>query len=375
MQIDQDIDKLLNSVEIGHHSVESAVQMFIDSLPGFNNNRHRPLTVKKYERCLLLDPKYSFTKHLADLGITFIEDTTIETLERYKDMLLNNLEPQTVRSYITAVRNLYEFVARMGWISESFEKFRLPAIPRRKEIRILPEEVQKIVLNEDWGLNTFTVSRNKVIVMLFLKHGLHPLEFPRIKESHIHPYKDLVYLTVFGKKSVKREVMLDEETVEALKKYMIERAHHMYKNRIKTDNIFLTLTGKDSKYEITTAGVQAILLRIKQILKSQGCLWDLSTLNAQGCRRTAASKKYELAEHLPIHHPELTICGELGHSLEVSQKHYWKHSLKNKYLMAKGSSIIEDKMDRNKLPEKGDDDFRSLYGPSFFTESDLTDQD
>lgn len=372
MKIDHDIDQMIKSVEGGHHTVETAVQMFIDSLPGFNNNRHRPLTIKKYERCLLLDPKYSFVKHLTDIGIPFIEDTTIEALERYKDMLLNSIDPQTVRPYITAVRCLFEYVARMGWKPESFEKFRLPPIPRRKEIRTIPQEVQKKVLEEDWGNNSFTIARNKFAVKLFLKHGLHPLEFPRLKESHIHQYKDLYYITVYGKKFVKREVMLDDDTVKSFTIYMIERAHHIHVHKIKTDRIFLNLTGKNGNYEISTAGIQAILLRIKTILRSQGCLLDLSTLNAQGCRRSAASRKYEVAEHMPIHHPEMTICGELGHSLEVSQKHYWKHSLKNKYLMAKGAPIVEEQMDRNELPEKGNNDFQSLYGRSFFTEIDLT---
>ena len=47
-------------------------------------------------------------------------------------------------------------------------------------------------------------------------------------------------------------------------------------------------------------------------------------------------KEYEMAENSPVHHPELTLSGQYGHSLEVAQKHYWKKSKKNAYRLVKG---------------------------------------
>jgi hypothetical protein len=101
-------------------------------------------------------------------------------------------------------------------------------------------------------------------------------------------------------------------------------------------------------YTITTSGVQSIVRRIKQELKLKGCLWDLSALNAQGCRRTAVSNDYEIAEDSPIHHPEFTLCGQYGHSLAVAQKYYWRRSLKNAYRFIKGSPGS----DRQEQPQK-----------------------
>lgn len=343
MMIDKDIENLLNCVSQGMHQAHSVAEEFIHNSAGYKNSVRQNLTVKKYRRCLIDDPRYSFLKFLLNIGIEYIEDINLEILEKYKNMLMNNLEIQTVRSYVTAVKQLLKYCINMEWIDSSlYMKYKLPKIKKKKEIKTVPDEVINLVINREWGTNTFTKSRNTLIVFLFLKHGLHPLEFPRLKVKHIKPFEDLVYLEIYGKRWAKREVMLDTDTINALKTYMIERAHHINKHKIKTDSVFLSQSSKGGDFIIRKEGVQAVIRRIKETLESEGCYWDLSTLNAQGLRRTAASKKYEAAEYMPIHHPEMTICGELGHSLGVSQNHYWKKSLKNKYLMSKGMEMLND---------------------------------
>jgi hypothetical protein len=250
---------------------------------------------------------------------------------------------------MTATRLLFQYVHRLGWIKEDFSiGMHLPK-PRKKEhIKTLSPEVTKQVLSGEWGTNSFAIARNHLIAILFIKRGLHPKEFPTILEEHIHPYEDLAYVTVYGKRGVPRDVMLDPETLDAWRIYMVERAHFMYVKKIRTKNIFLSLNPMDDSYTITTSGVQSIVRRIKQELKLKGCLWDLSALNAQGCRRTAVSNDYEIAEDSPIHHPEFTLCGQYGHSLAVAQKYYWRRSLKNAYRFIKGSPGS----DRQEQPQK-----------------------
>jgi hypothetical protein len=267
-----------------------------------------------------------------------------------------------------------EFSRKMGWIQIDFIKdFHLPKIKTKKPIRTVPEEVQKEVLEGEWGNNSFTIARNHLIACLFLIRGLRPLEFPKLCECHIFPYEDLCYLKVFGKKDAEREVMLDQITFQALRLFMIERAHFMINNKIREKHIFLSLVPRNGSYVISKAGVQAIIRRIKEELRLTGCIWDLSTLNPQGCRRSAVSNDYARAEDSPVHHPEFTLSGQYGHSLEIAQKHYWKHSLKNAYRMVKGTAKTEEgskpQETNSHPPQKG---FRDIFpSGSFFREAGL----
>jgi site-specific recombinase XerD len=358
MEIDPDIEKLIKTVEVGQHSVEYAALSYLESLPGFQNSQHRPLTSKKYERCLLNDKKYGFVNYAKQIGLQNIEEIKKGHIEAYKDKLLNALDPQTVRTYITPVRQLMGYCRRMEWIENDYTKeVRLPKLTKKKEIRTVPMQVQAEVLDGEWGNNPFTVARNHLVACLFLRRGLRPLEFPKIRECHIHPYRDLAYLEIFGKRDAERDVMLDEMTFEALKIYMVERAHFMHVHHVHDDHIFLSLVPRNGDYVIAKEGIQAIIRRIKHEMKMNGSLWDLSALNPQGCRRSAVSRDYERAEYSPAHHPEFTLSGQYGHSLAVAQKHYWKKSLKNAYLMTKGGAAIDETL------KKKDDDPEDAKDP------------
>jgi site-specific recombinase XerD len=336
MEIDKDIQQLLTIIEAATHPIELGIQYFIESLPGYNNRLHCAGTVSKYDACLRKAP-HCFLIFMHSKGIHQIEHIKKEDAELFKGYLLNHLDPQTVRSYMTAARLFFQFILRLGWLKEDYSVgMRQPKPQRKGHIKIISNEIVKEVLDGEWGKNSFVVARNHLIACLFLRRGLHPKEFRTILEEHVHPYEDLAYVTVFGKRNEPRDVMLDPETLEAWRIYMVERAHFMYEKKIHTKHIFLSINPHDDSYAITTPGVQAIIRRIKHELKMNGCMWDLSVLNAQGCRRTAVSHDYEIAEDSPIHHPELTLSGQYGHSLEIAQKHYWRKSLKNAYRFIKG---------------------------------------
>ncbi len=365
MEIDADIQKLLTTVESGQHSISIAIHQYLESLPGYQNGLHRSITINKYERGLHKDPRYNFQKYLNDQGVSFIEEIKKEHLEKYKNWLLNTLDVNSVRNYITPVRQLMEFMKLLGWIENDYSKdFHLPKFKTKKPIRTIPKEIQEQVLDGDWGLNSFTIARNHLVACLLLKRGLHPLEFPKLRERHIHPYNDLGYLEIYGKRDAERDVMLDDVTFKALQIYMVERAHFLHINKIHDDHIFLSLISRNDTYAISIAGVQAIVRRIKQELRLQGCLWDLTALNPQGCRRSAVSNDYEQAEYLPVQHPEFTLSGQYGHSLEIAQKHYWKKSLKNAYKMVKGQLYVEGPLSEN--ADKSQSGPRSIFPQGSF---------
>jgi hypothetical protein len=262
----------------------------------------------------------------------------------------------------------------MGWIKEDWSsELHVPKVKKKEHIKVIPNQVTEEILRNDWGVNSFTIARNNLIARLFINRGLHPKEFQTILEEHIHPYENLAYITVFGKRDVPRDVMLDPDTFHALRIYMIERAHYLHVKKIHSVHIFLSLNPIDGSYSITTAGVQSVVRRIKELLKLGGCLWDLSAVNPQGCRRTAVSNDYEKAEDSPIHHPELTLSGQYGHSLTVAQKYYWKKSLKNAYRFVAGTNpppesghVQGNSPPSSKPPPTEGGDIRGIFPPSSF---------
>ena len=129
--------------------------------------------------------------------------------------------------------------------------------------------------------------------------------------------------------------MLDEDSFIALKDYAIKRAYYIAWRKIRDNHLFLNLIPKNGSYAIDKSCVQSLVRRIKHELELSGCLWDLTYLNPQGCRRTAESAEFERAEYLPIPNAHLSIIGQFGHSMRVAEKHYWKKSKRNAYLLLK----------------------------------------
>jgi site-specific recombinase XerD len=349
---DSEIERLLSDIACGKHSLSEAIGDFIGSLPGHNYRFHRPKTVEKYEDCLVKSP-HAFSRFIAGRGKSNVEEIKKDDLILYKDGLLNKLDQTSVRPFITALKQFCHYVFKLGWTGEDLSAaVTVPHVRKKELIKTVPFEVEKRVLEGEWGVNPIVKARNHLIACLLLRRGLHPKEFPTLTEQDIHPYRDLCYITVFGKRDEPRDVMLDPITFMALKIYMIERAHYMHVNKIHDNHIFLSLVPKNGSHVLTIPGVQAIVRRIKEQLKLQGCLWDLATLNAQGCRRTAVTRDYERAEDSPAFHPELTLCGQYGHSLPVAQKHYWRKSLKNAYRMIKDGERAELDKPQDEIDER-----------------------
>jgi site-specific recombinase XerD len=351
MDIDNDIEQLLKDICKGQHPVDLTIRKFLESLPGYENSLHSPLTVKKYSACLLTGPN-CFAGFLRANRIENIEECRADMLELYKSHVLNKVDLVTARSHITAARQLLTFTGKLEWTKAELAKnFHLPKKIGPHMIRTVPREVIKMLLEMDWGRNPFVVARNRLTCFLFASRGLRPLEMPRLKMGCIVPYKDLAYLwPVIGKKLAQRFVMLDQETLQVLKVYLIERAHFALRHHIKDDALLLAEVARNGSYVISKAGIQAVIARIKTEMLCQGCLWDLSALNPQGLRRSAESAEYERAEFLPINNPQLSIPGQYGHSQQVSEKHYWAKSKRNAYLLAKGGPLVD------KLRSEGDED-------------------
>jgi len=270
--------------------------------------------------------------------------------DRYKDCLLNKIALNSVRSYVTAARGLLNYAHRMGWIPENISKiFHNSKAKNPVPIKPIPPEIEHEVLNGDWGKNSLNTARNKLIACLIMKRGLTPMEFGSVLEEHIKPLGSLGYITVFGKNKKSRDVVLDIETLEALRIYMLERAHYLRLKRINTQQVFLSLNPQSGSYAITGAGVMAVLRQIKTELRLRGYVFDLSGLTSRNCRKVAIDKSYKQTNQAKIPHVDLTLSGQHGYGIGGISDHNRKAKLWQKSLKNAGQIMnhIEEKVDSN----------------------------
>jgi site-specific recombinase XerD len=343
MKIDEDINHMLTDIVKSHHTIDEAILRFLESLPGYEYRFHRPLTIKSYERCLLRDPN-NFNDYMKGNGIVQIDAVRRDNLEFYKARILNVVEPRTASKFITAVKQLFKYSSKLGWIDENITlDFELPKAPQKKEIEVIKPELCEALLNGDWGCNPFARKRNHLILCFFLRRGMHPKEIPGVMLVHIEPYKDVAVISVCGKRSKWREVMLDPYTWHALQDYAPERGKYLAWRGVSDEHLILgSLPRPDGSYAMSIAGVSGVIKRMKTLLERRGCLLSLKNVCPNLMRHTAESNDWERAEHLPVHHPELSIPNQYGNSLPVALKHYIRHSRRNAYLLLKGGSIIDD---------------------------------
>lgn len=342
-RIDPDINNLLLQVQVGHHSVIESIDRFLESLPGYEYRFHRPLTIKSYERCLIVDPR-SFLNYCNRIGIYDIDLIGKDSLEFYKNELLNDVNPQTAQKYVNAVRQLFKFVLKIGWIIENpAADIALPKPSSKRKIEVIRPEVIELLLNGNFGYNPFTRTRNHFVLCLFLRRGMHPKELPGIKLEHIEPYHDLSVISVCGKKDRWREVMLDPITTSALKEYAVERGKYVAWRGTNDEHLILASNpSQDGSYKMSIGGVSEIIKRMARQLKKDGCLFSLKNVTPNIMRHTAETADWERAEHLPVHHPEMSITAQYGNSPRIALKHYVVRSRRNSYMLIKGGSILDN---------------------------------
>lgn len=344
MKYDSDIEKLVADIERGHHPLEAAINRFLESLPGYNNSLHSGLTSKSYVKIMKSDPN-NFLSYMKKEGVRNVEDIATDKLEFYKSYVLNRVERRTALRYISSVRQFLRYLRKLGWIAEDLaEDYRLPQVEPKKEIEVIRPEVIEELMKMNHGFNDFVRKRDHLILCLFVRRGLHPKEVPPILLDHIDKYKDLWVLTVCGKRGRWREVMLDPYSSSVLTSYGVERAKYLGK-RGSTDNHLILASCprfNTGSYEMSKAGVSAVIARMAKQLAKQGFLLNLKNVCPNIMRHTAESNDWERSEHLPIHHPELSVTGQYGNSPKTALKHYIRHSRRNAYMLLKGGSIVDE---------------------------------
>lgn len=342
MELDKDIQNLLSIVEKGQHTIKETAERYLQSLPGYQNHFHRPITCVAYERYLLRD-QHNFTDFMNKESVYLIDQITKDKLQFYKEFIANQIEPRTAAKYISVVRQLSKYAYKIGWLIEDIAiDLHLPKPAQKEKIDVIQPEVCDLILKGNWGLNDFTRKRNKLIVCLFLKRGLHPMEIPKIMLVHIEIYQDLHVINVEGKRGRWREVMLDPVTDQALREYAVERGKYLKWRGANDEHLVLASSPRfDGSYQMSTGGVSAIIQRIREELQGQGCLYSLKNVTPNLMRHTAETADYERVEHLPVKNPEMSVTAQFGNSPAVARRHYVRPSRRNAYMLIKGGFLMD----------------------------------
>lgn len=343
MELDKDINEILLLIEKGQHTIKETAEKYLQSLPGYQNRFHRPVTCVAYERCLMRD-QYNFVDYMNRDGIHLLDQISKDKLQFYKEFVTNQVEPRTAAKYISVVRQLSKYAYKIGWIAEDIAiDLHLPKPQKKENIETISTEISDLLLKGDWGLNEFTRKRNKLCVCLFIRRGLHPMEIPKIMLIHIEKYRDLHVINVEGKRGRWREVMLDPITNQALMEYAVARGKYLKWRGVNDEHLVLASSPRmDGSYQMTTGGVSAIISRIREDLKNQGHLFSLKNVTPNIMRHTAETADYERVEHLPVKNPEMSVTAQFGNSPTVARNHYVHPSRRNAYILLKGGYLLDE---------------------------------
>ncbi len=240
----------------------------------------------------------------------FCEQITPEIAGKYYAMIQKTYQPTTWGRRIKQVKTMFSLAVSFGWISRNpFEKFRgtSPA-NRSRDFFVTPEIAKKV-------LDACPNTRLKLVFAFARWGGLRmPSEIAFMQWSDIDwdGYKIKICIP---KKTTKTEqekgnfktrfIPLFPEIREALEAYRAEIPPKTEKNE-GNDLIFPGMSKTES------AGV---LLRkqFREVLKQVGIPeWPKFFMNLRATRDT------ELQQYYPLH----LVCEWIGHSPDVSLKHY-----------------------------------------------------
>lgn len=141
-----------------------------------------------------------------------LASVTLGDLQAFADSLQGS--PATQRRTLAAVKSLFRFAARIGYIRfDPGSAVKLPALKNELAARILPEaSVQRIL-----AMDTDKISpRNAVILRLLYVGGLRASEIASLTWKDIQENGNACQVTVYGKGGKTRVVLLTETMRKAL---------------------------------------------------------------------------------------------------------------------------------------------------------------
>jgi len=154
----------------------------------------------------------SDSKRLLDAISKPLHQITLGDLQQLaSDLLAEGLEPSTVYRTLSAVKSLFAFGHRLGYLQfDVAAPLRLPALREKLAERILEEtDVLRIIALEN-------MPRNKAILLTFYAGGFRVAELCSLKWGDLQSRDKSGQITVFGKGAKTRTILLPQTVWNAL---------------------------------------------------------------------------------------------------------------------------------------------------------------
>jgi len=154
----------------------------------------------------------SDSKRLLDSVSKPLRQITLGDLQQFaNDLSVEGLEPSSVYRTLSAVKSLFAFGHRLGYLQfDVAAPLRLPALRQKLAERILEEtDVLKMIALEN-------TPRNKAILLTFYASGFRVAELCRLEWSDLQSRDKAGQITVFGKGAKTRTVLIPEKVWNTL---------------------------------------------------------------------------------------------------------------------------------------------------------------
>lgn len=133
---------------------------------------------------------------------TALPELTLQHLQAFADSL-EELAPSTRYRTLSAVKSLFAFGLKTGWLRfDPARALRLPAVRNRLAERILPEEDLRRIMNLEVN------PRNRALLLLLYVTGVRVSELCGLSWQDVQPNGDAGQITVFGKGGTTRAVQI-----------------------------------------------------------------------------------------------------------------------------------------------------------------------
>lgn len=256
-------------------SLENAIDVFL-SFQQVNNQ-----TPETYKRALrvFFSPKHNKNGEIVGwvyrTGRTIANLTRADLLAFIQDMKADGKSPNTINSYMTAIRQFYAFCELHG-ITTNIAKG-IKRIPTTNT-----EEHEKSDFTPSQASNILSVSENNkrdhAIMMLMMICGLRTIEVVRANIGDIELIGETYVLTVHGKRDKKRRVPIPSETWSAVNAYLFTER----RGAKNSDPLFVSVSNRSNGERMTTRSVSRIA---KDNIRAVGI--NDSRHTAHSCRHTA----------------------------------------------------------------------------------------
>jgi len=283
------------------------IKSYIGSLYGYS-----PLTIKIHENSLMLD-RNCFLSYLEQLHVGVVE-TTIQIVEEYKARLLQTMSPRSVNKYLCTLRKFFKFLRLQGYVKTNPAlEVELPVKSSGKEFTVLQPEVVEVFLKEDFGCNQYSTARDRFVICLFLRCGLHPHEVSKLMMSDLIGDRNL---RVVGRRNRFKVIELDAFTGAVLDEYLkFRNAYLVWRGAEDAKNLICASCPRYGSYRISTYGLAAIVSRACKMLRRKYG-YDVRKVNSITMAHTARFFNWIVMESSAVEKEGMPeFDGSMGHAL------------------------------------------------------------